>query len=718
MPNPKDIKVFAEARPLSPKRDWLKYERGSLASDIAKALDPKNAKSLGLQIETVLNRDPNRSLSDLLKSLNIKTKGAQQQQIVKNKFKQLQDIQNELQNLGEPSVRDSAFIKEAQNIKQFYQDNPNANVDIIPLYENRKKIEESLEGLSEEDRMVLMGHSGSKLAGIPNVEWAEQIRQSDVGECYLGTCGFEEYSEPFDIEGKDVYMRPQGAWWGFSPQAESFKKGMYGRQTVESEGEAAMRPLEKGESYQKLQEGGNKSGGGGNQSSGAIYGMAGQMGSSIFDQLATQYDEETTQNIGMDVASGVASGAAMGSAISPGIGTAAGALVGGITSYIGAQNEKEKAQEMEEKRQYLQNLKQFKQKQANRSTVDYQPVFEKGGKMLEEFKGPKHENGGIDINVAEVEGGETEFDPMDYIFSDTLKDPDSKKTFAEVSKKIKNKYGDRDNRFVNEAKRRELKDLMQKQEKKKSKSSKNKEKKQEGGFLQGKSTGLDILSLTPSALTVGMTLGDVLSEPVDPELPRMEGQAYDPQFIDYRPRFREIEKTFDAKSGALTRGARTPGQFMAGQIQSATQEARAKSDAMQKIQEANRQQRARAEYMNYQQRLQNMQQATQEEKLAMQAESQRRNAIRQGISALGTQAGQIASDIRKQRAQKKSREQYMDILRSMYPDVETTDEGIQMDLQSPYQQGEMSIDQWLEEPLNEINLQDNQLSKTYNWNME
>lgn len=61
---------------------------------------------------------------------------------------------------------------------------------------------------------------------------------------------------------------------------------------------------------------------------------------------------------------------------------------------------------------------------------------------LTELEGPKHEEGGIPIGKnAEVEGGEVKLD--DYIFSDTLKIPTTKKTFADMAKTIKKKYEDR-----------------------------------------------------------------------------------------------------------------------------------------------------------------------------------------------------------------------------------------------------------------------------------
>lgn len=87
---------------------------------------------------------------------------------------------------------------------------------------------------------------------------------------------------------------------------------------------------------------------------------------------------------------------------------------------------------------------------------DKLPLFEKGGNMLKrkrtnfyqmggdmgltEYEGLSHEEGGLPIpgRNAEVEDGETMID--DYVFSDSLLVPGKKKTFAQESKAIKNRY--------------------------------------------------------------------------------------------------------------------------------------------------------------------------------------------------------------------------------------------------------------------------------------
>jgi hypothetical protein len=308
---------------------------------------------------------------------------------------------------------------------------------------------------------------------------------------------------------------------------------------------------------------------------------------------------------------------------------------------------------------------------------EYQKGGKKSGKMLENFQGPTHENGGIDINVAEVEGGETEFDPEDYIFSDTLKVPDTNQTFAEKSKQINKKYKG-DNRFTRNAKRRELKKLMEQQEEVRAKD-RGQEEMQQGGFLPGsESTGLDIMSLAAPATTAAMTIGDIFSKPVEADLPRLRGEAYTPQLISREPYAREVERTFGEQERAVTRGARTPGQYMAGRIQTATEESKAKSDIMRQIDQINREERARAEEMAFEQQLQNLQQATREQQMQMKSEAARRNAIRQGLSSLATQFGQISSDIRRSRAQEDYRDRYLDLLSGAFPDVSVSKEGAEI----------------------------------------
>ena len=71
------------------------------------------------------------------------------------------------------------------------------------------------------------------------------------------------------------------------------------------------------------------------------------------------------------------------------------------------------------------------------------PNAEYGG--VTNINGPGHENGGVPLDIngdgaadIEAEGGEAM--TKDFIFSDTLKDPETKKTFADMAKSIENKF--------------------------------------------------------------------------------------------------------------------------------------------------------------------------------------------------------------------------------------------------------------------------------------
>src|SRR3990167_7565232 len=101
----------------------------------------------------------------------------------------------------------------------------------------------------------------------------------------------------------------------------------------------------------------------------------------------------------------------------------------------------------------------------NRLCAGGKMKYEEGGQMLTEYSGMPHEMGGIPLGQTnnEVEDKETRFE--DYIFSDTIKLPKRKSTFAQESKRIKNKYKLRVNdKYDQEQLKLELTKLQQSQE--------------------------------------------------------------------------------------------------------------------------------------------------------------------------------------------------------------------------------------------------------------
>ena len=175
------------------------------------------------------------------------------------------------------------------------------------------------------------------------------------------------------------------------------------------------------------------------------------------DLVDTFVDEEEGRevNLGKRAVSGALSGAATGAklgSILPGpgtaIGTAVGTVAGGIGGYIAGQKEQEATTA----------ALRASHGRANGGFLNPHELAMGGD--IEEINGPTHEEGGVDMGPnAEVEGGEVKV--ADYIFSDRLGMPDSKKTFADEAKKIKKKYELRDDDITKRSQEAELTKLMQ-----------------------------------------------------------------------------------------------------------------------------------------------------------------------------------------------------------------------------------------------------------------
>lgn len=153
---------------------------------------------------------------------------------------------------------------------------------------------------------------------------------------------------------------------------------------------------------------------------------------------------------------GAATGATMGSVI-PGWGTAVGAVVGAVAGGITGGIKKKKAAEAMQEQDQLAYEQNNAMLQENGDEVIYRAM---GGPLsVDNIEGPRHDDGGIEMAKAEVEGGEAKLG--DYIFSDRLKPKGSKRTFAQVAKGLEFKYRDRDNDTpAMKSKARELESLM------------------------------------------------------------------------------------------------------------------------------------------------------------------------------------------------------------------------------------------------------------------
>lgn len=126
--------------------------------------------------------------------------------------------------------------------------------------------------------------------------------------------------------------------------------------------------------------------------------------------------------------------------------------------------------------------------------MDHKKMCAEGGELTE-YKGQKHEDGGLPLgNFAEVESGETRglqnTETEDYIFSDRLKVPGRKITFAKASKMIEAKFSKRDNdKLSQNQKELELNKLMNDQEQLRHNMINNVYRKAFGGTMDSTSFG-------------------------------------------------------------------------------------------------------------------------------------------------------------------------------------------------------------------------------------
>jgi hypothetical protein len=216
----------------------------------------------------------------------------------------------------------------------------------------------------------------------------------------------------------------------------------------------------------------------------------GALGSMAGNAIKTKPGERPNQGqdaLGQGV-SWAAQGAQMGQAAGP-YGMAIGAgvgLVGGVTTSLLQHKKKANAFNKAEMDNYMNN-------QGSNNQIP-QSIFAMGGE-LNQFHGPSHEEGGITLGgdqpFAEVEGQETSAKLPDesgeegqYIYSDRLKPKGSKRTFAQLSKSIENKYKRRPGDKLSEAsKMRDLESLKAQQEQVRESMVANTYKKAYGGDL-------------------------------------------------------------------------------------------------------------------------------------------------------------------------------------------------------------------------------------------
>ena len=130
---------------------------------------------------------------------------------------------------GSKTEREQAFVKEAENLKQFYSKNqPDYDFEIVPFYGDVNQVKSKLTDVGAEDQIYVFGHGGKTLGGVPNQQLADVFKQQGVKNCSFGSCSFGEYIEPFkDIQ--NVKYRDKENWYGVWPNAKDVDSAMFAK---------------------------------------------------------------------------------------------------------------------------------------------------------------------------------------------------------------------------------------------------------------------------------------------------------------------------------------------------------------------------------------------------------------------------------------------------------------------------------------------------------
>ena len=147
--------------------------------------------------------------------------------------------------------RGNIFEREGNLISRMYENDSTVDVEVIPFYDEAELAENKLSELSENDKVVILGHAGSKLGGIPNAQWADMLSKSKAKECYLGSCEFSGFIQDYeDFKGGNVYYRPKGHWAGVNVNAKTLVEALYSRvEDNYAEGTSITKEPEIGSEY-------------------------------------------------------------------------------------------------------------------------------------------------------------------------------------------------------------------------------------------------------------------------------------------------------------------------------------------------------------------------------------------------------------------------------------------------------------------------------------
>ena len=135
------------------------------------------------------------------------------------------EIKDVFKKKGYPGTN-RTFKREAERGAEYYKRN-NIPYEIVSFYGDKQKIVDSLSGDDISD-IVIMGHNGNKIAGIPLNEWNDVIKNAKYDRCMLGSCWGDGLVDNLK-DVKNLYHTDGIPWEGVNPKANKSEDFYYPR---------------------------------------------------------------------------------------------------------------------------------------------------------------------------------------------------------------------------------------------------------------------------------------------------------------------------------------------------------------------------------------------------------------------------------------------------------------------------------------------------------
>lgn len=250
-PTKKKILVLAEAPPIESKYELVPNRQRTV----------RNPDKLPKELRTIYDnyQSKQKEVEDYSKSNPEDSAG-------------IEKLKHDAQNLSRKfyqnplntTRRKQDFITEGNNVKEFYKDDPNVEVTVMPFYNDTESPEELIEALKNADNVAIFGHNDKRkgiIGGYTHSQLADMIVQAEgVTDCYLGTCSLgtaiDEYKQD---KGKTFHYRPGDSWLGFdktAPKEEGMLGGMFSRNVNVLEGKVSRSKTPVQYKSQKFKKGG------------------------------------------------------------------------------------------------------------------------------------------------------------------------------------------------------------------------------------------------------------------------------------------------------------------------------------------------------------------------------------------------------------------------------------------------------------------------------